>query len=143
MILVDVNVLLKATMDVYPDHEEMRSWLDSRLNSSTRVGLPWVVLMGFTRIASNPRVYSNALPFKEALSRTGEWLALPTVWTPAPTERHHDVVSGLAAAGGATYRLTTDLHLAALSLEHGLVVLSEDRDFARFDGVRWERPLTS
>ena len=47
----------------------------------------------------------------------------------------------LAAAGGATYRLTTDLHLAALSVEHGLVVMTEDRDFARFEGVSWERPL--
>ena len=130
-------------MDVYPDHEAMRSWLDSRLNGPTRVGLPWVVLMGFTRIASNPRVFSNALPFEEALRRIGEWLAVPTVWTPGPTDRHHDVLARLAAAGGATYRLTTDLHLAALSLEHGLVVLSDDRDFARFAGVRWERPLAS
>ncbi len=141
MILVDVNVLLTATMDVYPAHAAMRGWLDSRLNGAARVGLPWIVLLGFARIASNPRVFSNALPLERALQQIGEWLALPTVWTPAPTERHFAVLSELAAAGGATYRLTTDLHLAALSVEHGLVVMTEDRDFARFEGVSWERPL--
>lgn len=141
MILVDVNVLLKATMDAYPEHHAMRGWLDGRLNGGARVGLPWVVLLGFARIASNPRVFSNPLPFQRALSQVGDWLGLATVWTPTPTSRHHLVLSTLAAESGATCRLATDLHLAALSVEHGLVVVSEDRDFTRFASVRWERPL--
>lgn len=32
-------------------------------------------------------------------------------------------------------------HLAALAMEHGLVVCSTDGDFARFTGVRWENPI--
>jgi predicted nucleic acid-binding protein len=34
-----------------------------------------------------------------------------------------------------------DAHLAALALEHGLVVCSSDLGFGRFPGVRWENPL--
>jgi len=39
-------------------------------------------------------------------------------------------------------RLVADAHLAALAVEHGLVLCSSDGDFARFDGLRWENPLS-
>jgi hypothetical protein len=31
--------------------------------------------------------------------------------------------------------------LAALAIEHGLVLCSSDSDFARFPGLRWDNPL--
>jgi predicted nucleic acid-binding protein len=34
-----------------------------------------------------------------------------------------------------------DAHLAALAIEHGLMVCSTDGDFARFPDLRWENPL--
>jgi len=34
-----------------------------------------------------------------------------------------------------------DAHLAALAIEHGLILCSADADFARFPGLRWENPL--
>jgi predicted nucleic acid-binding protein len=34
-----------------------------------------------------------------------------------------------------------DAHLAALALEHGAVLATADRDFARFDGLRTVNPL--
>ena len=37
--------------------------------------------------------------------------------------------------------LVPDAHLAALAIEHGLVLCSTDGDFARFDGLRWLNPL--
>jgi predicted nucleic acid-binding protein len=36
--------------------------------------------------------------------------------------------------------LTTDAHLAALAIEQGAVIVRFDRDFARFEGVRWTLP---
>jgi len=36
--------------------------------------------------------------------------------------------------------LTTDGHLAALSVEHGAQLVSFDRDFGRFPGLRWRHP---
>jgi predicted nucleic acid-binding protein len=37
--------------------------------------------------------------------------------------------------------LVPDAVLAALAVEHGLVVYSADSDFARFKDVRWVKPL--
>jgi predicted nucleic acid-binding protein len=37
--------------------------------------------------------------------------------------------------------LVPDAHLAALAIEHGLTLCSTDRDFARFECLRWTDPL--
>jgi predicted nucleic acid-binding protein len=37
---------------------------------------------------------------------------------------------------------STDAHIAALAIEHGLVLCSADSAFARFPGLRWHNPLT-
>ena len=43
--------------------------------------------------------------------------------------------------GQAGGDLVTDAHLAALTLEHGGVLHTTDRDFARFPDLRWINPL--
>jgi uncharacterized protein len=39
-------------------------------------------------------------------------------------------------AAGTAGNLTTDAHLAALSVEYGAAICSYDADFSRFTGVR-------
>ena len=68
------------------------------------------------------------------------WLACATVWIPVPTERHRELLGRLLPTADRP-NLVPDAHLAALALEHGLVVCSTDGDFARFRDVRWENPL--
>jgi len=34
-----------------------------------------------------------------------------------------------------------DAHLAALTIEHGAMLYSTDRDFSRFPGLKWKNPL--
>ena len=50
-------------------------------------------------------------------------------------------LGGLLAAAGVQANLVQDAHLAALALEHGLILCSTDGDFARFPGLHWENPL--
>ena len=42
---------------------------------------------------------------------------------------------------GCTGSLTTDVHLAALAIELDAVLYSNDIDFSRFPGLKWENPL--
>jgi len=51
------------------------------------------------------------------------------------------VLRGLLSPLGAAGNLTSDAHLAALSIEHGAELCSTDVDFSRFSGVRWFDPL--
>ncbi len=68
------------------------------------------------------------------------WLDAPGGVVAAPTGRHLGLLSGLLRSSGTAGNLVSDAHLAALALEHDATVVSYDRDFARFDGVRWRLP---
>lgn len=140
MILVDANLLVYAVALTVPEHESAREWLDARLRGTARVGLAWPSLLAFMRLISNPRIFERPQPLADAWRQVGEWLALPTVWTPQPTERHAEVLGSLLERESSP-ALVPDAHLAALAIEHGLTVASSDGDFARFEGLRWTDPL--
>ena len=141
MILIDANLLLYAKVQDYPQHAKTRAWLDERLNQPARVGLPWPSLLAFLRIATNVRVFSSPLSIDEAWDQVSQWLAIPQVWIPQPTDRHAKVVEELLQDGGVVGGLVMDAHLAALAREHGLQLCSADSDFARFPGLSWFNPL--
>ena len=141
MILLDANILIYAHSRRSPFHEMARSWLDSRLNAFSRVGMPWPSLLAFIRIVSNPRILEMPESISNAWRQVQEWLACPTVWIPQPMERHSEVLGRILESDGVTARLVPDAHLAALAIEHGLILCSTDGDFARFPGLRWENPL--
>jgi uncharacterized protein len=141
MILIDANLLLYAKVVNYPQHRRAHGWLEARLNAPGRVGLPWPSLLAFLRIITNPRLFETPLSMAQAWGQVQEWLALPTVWTPDPTERHAAILSQLLQSTSVIANLVADAHLAALAIEHGLILCSSDSDFARFPGLRWENPL--
>jgi hypothetical protein len=143
VILVDVNLLLYAYVSGSEQHEGARAWLDEQINAGVRVGLPWHSLLGFVRIATNPRLVAPASPLPRALAQVESWLSCDNVWIPQPTDRHASVLAGLLRAPGMRGSLVADAHLAALSLEHGLTLCSADSDFARFRDLRWINPLAA
>jgi toxin-antitoxin system PIN domain toxin len=141
LILVDTNLLLYASVGDFPQHERARLWLDERLNGAAPVGLPWASLLGFLRIITNTRVFRRPTRTAEAWRQVCTWLDSERAWIPQPTERHRDILGGLLAGSDVQANLVHDAHLAALAIEHGLILCSTDGDFGRFDGLRWENPL--
>lgn len=137
MKIVDANVLLYSVNRQIRQHGPAVRWLRSALGSTESVGLPWVSLLAFVRIATNSRVFDRALSVDQAFDMVETWLGHANVLTVVPTPRHVSILRGLLEAHGAAGNLTTDAHLAALALEHGAQVVSFDRDFERF-GVRLE-----
>lgn len=141
MILVDANLLVYAHVESFPQHANARDWLDRQINAPAPVGLPWPSLLAFVRLVSNPRIFDRPAPVSAAWRQVESWLAAEPVWVPLPTERHREVLSPLMANVGGRANLVPDAHLAALAIEHGLVLCSADGDFARFDGLEWRNPL--
>ena len=141
MILIDANLLLYAKVADYPQHEAAKAWLEQQLNASSRVGLPWPSLLAFLRIVTNPRIYDSPLKIESAWAQVEEWLELPNIWIPLPTDQHPIVLSRLLNATLATVNLIPDAHLAALAIEHGLEICTTDTDFANFPGCKWGNPL--
>jgi toxin-antitoxin system PIN domain toxin len=141
VILIDANLLVYAYVSSLPQHKAASAWLDERLNGAAPVGLPWPSLLAFVRLVSNPRIFERPKPVAAAWNQVEDWLACSPAWVPQPTERHREILGALLKTQGGRANLVPDAHLAALAIEHGLILCSMDGDFARFPGLRWENPL--
>ena len=141
MILIDVNILIYASISDFTQHRTARNWLDGQLNGSARVGLPWSSLLGVLRVVTNRRAVVRPLSTADAWGQVTAWLGCGPVWVPQPTERHAELLGQLLALPGIRANLIHDADLAALAIEHGLILCSTDGDFARFPGLRWQNPL--
>lgn len=143
MKIVDLNVLLYAVNADARQHRPVLSWWTGALRGDESVGLPWAVLLGFLRLATNPRVFPVPLTTDQACARIATWLRHPLVHVPVEKEEHWAVLRRLVADTGTAGNLTADAHLAALALTRDAVLVSCDNDFARFRGLRYLNPLTS
>jgi toxin-antitoxin system PIN domain toxin len=141
--LVDANLLLYAVDRSSREHEAARTWLEDVLNGPRRVGLPWQSLGAFLRISTHPRAAKKPLRSTQAWAYVEEWLACEAVWTPVPTERHAEILGDLIRRYDVSGNLVTDAQFAALALEHGVGVYSNDTDFARFTELQWIDPLAA
>ena len=141
MILVDANLLLYAYDPRAADHERSKRWLEASLSGQAFVRFAWLSLWAFLRISTNPRVFERPLTMAEAEAAVAAWLAQPVAGLLEPGERHWDILRALTRNGQASGPLVMDAALAAIAIEHGATLCTTDRDFARFDGLKWENPL--
>lgn len=139
--LIDANVLLYAVDDTSRFHDRARAWLEDVLNGSRRVGMPWVSLIAFVRIATNPRATGSPLQPADAWSLVETWLDADPVWTPEPGPGHRSILGRLVTELDLRGNLVSDAVLAALCVEHGLEIVSADSDFARFNDIVWTNPV--
>lgn len=141
MIIPDINLIVCAHDETAAFHPAARQWWEGTVTGARPVGLPWVCVLGFVRILSNPRVVHHPAPASELMARMERVLALSTVRPAVPGSRHAGLMRRLFDETGATGGLTTDIHLAALAIELGATLASTDTDFARFSGLTWINPL--
>ena len=141
MIIPDVNLLVYAYAGEVAQHARARVWWEGLLNGEEPVGLPWAVALGFVRLMTHPRVLTVPMAAEGALSAAESWYRRSHVHVLDPGPRHLALLRALLGAAGVAGNLTTDAHLAALAIEHGLEVCSNDADFARFSEVRWINPV--
>ena len=74
----------------------------------------------------------------DATAYVESWLAQPNTTVLVPTSRHWSLLRSLLEATRLGADLTTDAHIAALAIEHGYLVCTNDSDFGRFPSLRWE-----
>jgi len=141
MILVDVNLLLYAHNSLAEEHSRAKVWLEQVLSGEEPVALCWPVILAFIRISTSPRIFTRALSRSEAATVVSEWLERPQTVIVGPDERHWEIFQRLASDGKVSGPLFSDCHLAALAVEHGAVIYTTDRDFARFPNLDFRNPL--
>lgn len=140
--LLDANILLYAVDEASPFHERASAWLTSRLNGPRRVGFPWQSLVAFLRISTHERASAHPLTAERATRFIADWLEPEVAWIPREGPGHARILTDLVTRYHLRGSVVSDAHLAALAIEHGLEVCSNDSDFARFSEVRWINPVT-
>lgn len=140
MIIVDANVLIYAADESSVHHASATAWLRDALAGPETVGFSWNVLLAFVRLVTNARLFEQPASVDAAMSAVDAWLSAPNAIIVEPTTRHVALLASLLGESGTAGNLVNDAHLAALAIEHDATIGSFDADFARFTGVRWERP---
>ena len=141
MILPDINLLIYAHDPRAAHHQRALQWWNQCLQGHEGAALAWVVILGFVRIATHPKVSARPMTVEDAIGRVEEWLSMPHIHLIHPAKSHFQTWSSLLRGVGTAGNLTTDAHLAALAIERGLILQTTDADFARFPGLKWNNPL--
>ncbi len=143
MIVLDVNLLMYSYLRASPFHRVASRWFESVLSGSEQVGIPLHSVSGFIRITTHPRFSIGAVDLTTALSAVDSWLAEPNVNLLYPAEQHWPILRKMLIKGQALGDMSSDAHLAAITMENGGTLYTTDRDFARFPGLRWTNPLAA
>lgn len=143
MILPDVNVLVYAYREDTPVHEGCRQWLEATINGDSAFGLSDLVLSGFLRIVTHPRIFVPPSPPADAMRFVETLRSCPNRVAVTPGRNHWRIFRRLCDEAGARGNLVPDAFFAALAIEHGCEWITTDGDFARFRGLRWRHPLKS
>jgi toxin-antitoxin system PIN domain toxin len=141
VILPDVNVLIYAFRSDTEDHRDYKAWLESVVNGSSAYGIAPQVLGGVVRICTHPRIFARPSSPADAFAFCRALLEQPNATVITPGERHWPIFEELCRRSKATGNLVQDAWFAALAIESGCEWVTTDRDYARFEGLRWRAPI--
>lgn len=141
MTLVDLTLLLAAINTRAPMHKAARHWWEARLNGTEPTGLSWLVILGFIRLTTHPKILPEPLLLADAISLIDGWVSRPNVQIIQVTPQHWNILQNMLHAVGHGAALTMDAHLACLAIEHDAEIATADEDFSHFPGLKWRNPL--
>jgi len=141
VILPDVNVLIYAFREDSPEHEKCRLWLESVVRGEMAYGMSPQVLAAVVRVVTRPRIFVPPTPLEEALAFANLLVDQPHCQVIQPGARHWGIFAGLCRRARASGNLVPDAWFAALAIESGCEWITTDRDYARFEGLRWRAPF--
>jgi uncharacterized protein len=142
LILPDVNVLVYAHRRDTPDHDAYRGWLETAINGDSAYGMSDLVLSGFLRVVTHPRVFKQPSALADAVTFANQLRDQPNCVPIVPGSTHWRTFSRLCSEANVKGNLVPDAYYAALAIEHGCEWITTDRDFSRFKGLKWRHPLS-
>jgi uncharacterized protein len=143
MKLLDVNVFVYAHREDAPQHSAYRFWLQELLVGHEPFAVADLVLSGFLRVVTHPKIFDPptdlelALRFVEVVRQSADRVLV------APGPKHWSIFARLVRESGCRGNLIPDAFLAAIAIESGCTWITTDRDYSRFKGLNWRHPLDS
>jgi hypothetical protein len=137
VIAVDTNVLIYAHREECARHAAALAELRELAEDSAPWGLPVFCLAEFIRVVTHRRVFDPPSELPAALGFLAALLTSPSARLLLPIEGYAGDFLEACRAADARGNLAFDAQIAALCRQHGVsMLLTADRDFARFDGLK-------
>ncbi|MDP8928135.1 MAG: alpha/beta fold hydrolase [Actinomycetota bacterium] len=112
-------VLVCAHRSGRPEHPAIATWLREVAEGDEAFGLADLVLSGFLRIVTHPRIFDVPSPLTTALVFVRELRERPNCVDVRPGTRHWDLFVALCEQVAAKDNHVADAYLAALAIESG------------------------
>lgn len=143
MIAVDTNILVYSHREDSAFHEPAFAAIKKLAESDTLWAIPWPAIHEFLAIVTHPRIYSPPTPIEDALLQVESWTACPTLSLIGESgEVYLRYLSHLVTISHAAGARVHDARIAAICISHGVdELLTADRDFSRFPGLKVRNPL--
>lgn len=141
MLLCDVNIFVYAHREDAPNHSDYLAWLEGLINSDQNFAVSELVLSGFLRIVTHPKIFNPPSSLEDALEFITGIRNLPNCVVVAPNERHWEIFQNLCISTNAKGNHIPDAYHAALAIESGCEWITTDRGFSRYAGLRWRTPF--
>jgi uncharacterized protein len=140
MVLLDVNVVFYAHRAEYAQHQVSLQWLEGLLSSGDIFVATNATLSAVVRLSTNHRWLDKPSTPEQVFSFCNEVRNSPGWIDLSPGPRHWEIFERLCLASNVRGDLVPDAFLAALAIEHDCELISFDRGFRRFPGVRVSAP---
>lgn len=138
MIAVDTNVLIYAHRAEMPLHAVARERLTALAEGDAPWGIPIVAAWGFARAVTQP-FFTPPTAMVMAIGALDGLLSGVSARVLMPGVRHWSLLCEIIRSSQVRGAMMTDAVIVALCREHGVdTILTNDRDFRRFSGIRVE-----
>jgi hypothetical protein len=136
MVLPDVNVLLAGFRADHAHHRPARGFLEQVRAGTYAIGLSDFALTSVVRLATSSRVFARPDPIANVLEYI-EVLLEPPAELVRAGGTHWRRFTGLCQSLNVRGNLVPDAYLAAVALEQAAELVTFDRGFSRYPGLRW------
>ncbi|HKI75479.1 MAG TPA: TA system VapC family ribonuclease toxin [Pseudomonadales bacterium] len=144
MIAIDTNVLVYGHRGETDQHETALKRLTLLCEGIEPWALPLPCVSEFFRVVTHPRVFNPPSRLSEALDFVASLLDAPSCRILSPGHGYLDHFFTVLQNADARGNLVFDAQIVALCREHGVSkVLTNDRDFERFEGISVDYLQTS
>lgn len=141
MFLMDINILVYAHREDTIEHSLYREWLESIVNSDVPYGYSELVLSGFLRVVTHPRIFEVPSALSSAVRFANQVREPQNAVCLAPGPMHWKIFLGCTEQIDAKGNDIADAYHAALAMEWNCVWVTTDKGFKRFNGLKVRHPL--
>jgi toxin-antitoxin system PIN domain toxin len=137
VIAVDTNILVYAHREECALHSAALKELTTFAESPKAWAIPIFCISEFLRVITHPNLFDPPLGMDLALESLGRILESPSIEVLLPGENYLRLLSEVCLDSKVSGNLVFDAQIVALLKENAVnSILTEDRDFLRFKGLK-------